>query len=112
MPFASLFLCLSPPNLRASEAKIERDLTLLGATAVEDKLQDDVPETIAKLADANVGLWVLTGDKQETAIKVGYACKLLRDQTKVHIISVDQEDHDAVQQVKEIETRGARWAGR
>lgn len=85
---------------RATGAKIERDLTLLGVTAVEDKLQDDVPETIAKLADASVGLWVLTGDKQETAIKIGYACKLLRDQTVLHILSVDDEAHDTTQQVK------------
>jgi len=43
---------------------IEKDLTLLGATAIEDKLQDGVPETIANLSLAGIKIWVLTGDKQ------------------------------------------------
>ena len=56
---------------------IEKDLILLGATAIEDKLQDDVPESIAKLSQANIKIWILTGDKQETAINIGFSCKLL-----------------------------------
>ena len=44
--------------------EIERDMILLGATAIEDKLQDGVPETIANLALAGIKIWVLTGDKQ------------------------------------------------
>jgi len=51
---------------------IERDLILLGATAVEDKLQRGVPECIDKLAQAGIKIWVLTGDKMETAINIGY----------------------------------------
>ena len=58
---------------------IERDLQLLGATAIEDKLQDRVPQTIANLLAANIKLWVLTGDKQETAINIGFSCELLSD---------------------------------
>ena len=50
---------------------IEKNLFLLGATAIEDKLQDGVPESIATLAAANIKIWVLTGDKQETAINIG-----------------------------------------
>ncbi|KAI8827036.1 uncharacterized protein EV422DRAFT_23127 [Fimicolochytrium jonesii] len=57
---------------------IERDLTLMGATAIEDKLQEGVPETIATLAKADIKIWVLTGDKMETAINIGFACNLLR----------------------------------
>ncbi|XP_072152042.1 phospholipid-transporting ATPase IA isoform X4 [Bemisia tabaci] len=56
---------------------IELDLNLLGATAVEDKLQDKVPETIATLLKADINVWVLTGDKQETAINIGYSSKLI-----------------------------------
>jgi phospholipid-transporting ATPase len=56
---------------------IERKLKLIGATAIEDKLQDGVPEAIATLLNANINIWVLTGDKQETAINIGYSCKLL-----------------------------------
>ncbi|XP_059037500.1 probable phospholipid-transporting ATPase IM isoform X4 [Mustela lutreola] len=59
--------------------EIERDLMLLGATAVEDKLQEGVTETIASLSLANIKIWVLTGDKQETAINIGYACNMLTD---------------------------------
>ncbi|KAF3830512.1 hypothetical protein GH733_004331 [Mirounga leonina] len=59
--------------------EIERDLMLLGATAVEDKLQEGVIETIASLSLANIKIWVLTGDKQETAINIGYACNMLTD---------------------------------
>ena len=44
--------------------EIEQNLTLLGATAIEDKLQDGVPQTIANLAIAGIKIWVLTGDKQ------------------------------------------------
>ncbi|KAF5925435.1 hypothetical protein HPG69_001881 [Diceros bicornis minor] len=59
--------------------EIERDLMLLGATAVEDKLQEGVIETVTNLSLANIKIWVLTGDKQETAINIGYACNMLTD---------------------------------
>lgn len=49
-------------------AELENDLRLLGATAIEDKLQDGVPDTIADLKRAGIKVWVLTGDKLETAI--------------------------------------------
>ncbi|XP_032231937.1 phospholipid-transporting ATPase IA isoform X2 [Nematostella vectensis] len=62
---------------------IERNLFLLGATAIEDKLQEGVPESIAALADADIKIWVLTGDKQETAINIGYACRLLTGEMKL-----------------------------
>uniref|UniRef100_A0A8C3I129 Phospholipid-transporting ATPase n=1 Tax=Chrysemys picta bellii TaxID=8478 RepID=A0A8C3I129_CHRPI len=59
--------------------EIEQDLQLLGATAIEDKLQDGVPETIQLLKKGNIKVWVLTGDKQETAVNIGFACRLLSD---------------------------------
>uniref|UniRef100_A0A8C9A5L4 Phospholipid-transporting ATPase n=1 Tax=Prolemur simus TaxID=1328070 RepID=A0A8C9A5L4_PROSS len=59
--------------------EIEKDLMLLGATAIEDKLQEGVIETITSLSLANIKIWVLTGDKQETAINIGYACNMLTD---------------------------------
>ena len=49
-------------------SELEQDLRLLGATAIEDKLQDGVPETIADLKKAGIKIWVATGDKLETAI--------------------------------------------
>lgn len=56
---------------------IERELILLGGTAIEDRLQDGVPDAISILADAGIKLWVLTGDKVETAINIGFSCNLL-----------------------------------
>lgn len=55
-------------------------MVLLGATAIEDKLQDGVPQTIANLRKTGIKIWVLTGDKQETAINIGYSCQLLSDE--------------------------------
>ncbi|KAJ4957996.1 hypothetical protein NE237_025107 [Protea cynaroides] len=81
---------------------MERDLTLIGATAVEDKLQKGVPQCIDKLAQAGLKIWVLTGDKMETAINIGYACSLLRHGMKQICIttmnteSLDQDDKKAV----------------
>ncbi|WCJ20979.1 ATPase E1-E2 type family protein / haloacid dehalogenase-like hydrolase family protein [Euphorbia peplus] len=77
--------------------KIERDLVLLGATAVEDKLQKGVPECINKLAHAGLKIWVLTGDKMETAINIGYACSLLRQEMKKIIITLDSLDIEALE---------------
>ncbi|NWX90245.1 AT8B1 ATPase, partial [Nothoprocta pentlandii] len=63
--------------------EIEKNLILLGATAIEDKLQDGVPETINKLSKAGIKIWVLTGDKKETAENIGFSCELLTDETTV-----------------------------
>merc|ERR1711871_644045 len=58
-------------------AEVERDLELCGVTAIEDKLQDGVPETISALRSGGVKVWVLTGDKVDTAINIGYACQVV-----------------------------------
>lgn len=55
----------------------ENDLQLLGATVLEDRLQDQVPETIASLHQADIKVWMLTGDKLETAESIGFSSKLL-----------------------------------
>lgn len=64
-------------------AQIETNLTLLGATGVEDRLQESVPDTIMALREAGIQVWVLTGDKTETAVNIGYACRLLEDEDLV-----------------------------
>lgn len=75
-------------QLVALYEEIEQDLKLLGATAIEDKLQEGVPETIACLNLADIKIWVLTGDKLETAMNIGYSCNMLRDDmNEVFIIS-------------------------
>ncbi|KAL8170451.1 hypothetical protein V2J09_022255 [Rumex salicifolius] len=70
---------------------MEKELILVGATAVEDKLQKGVPQCIDKLAQAGLKIWVLTGDKMETAINIGFACSLLRPGMKQICISANTE---------------------
>uniref|UniRef100_A0A665USZ2 Phospholipid-transporting ATPase n=1 Tax=Echeneis naucrates TaxID=173247 RepID=A0A665USZ2_ECHNA len=73
--------------------EIEKDLLLLGATAIEDKLQDGVPQTIELLSKADIKIWVLTGDKQETAENIGYSCNLLREEmAEVFVISSNSSE--------------------
>jgi phospholipid-transporting ATPase len=72
--------------LREAAELVENNLTLLGATGIEDKLQLGVPETIALLREANMHVWVLTGDKQETAISIAFSCLLItRDMEQIII---------------------------
>jgi magnesium-transporting ATPase (P-type) len=72
--------------LTAAAMAIEHDLHIVGATAIEDKLQVGVPKTIATLAKAGIKLWVLTGDKRETAIEIGYSTHVLTP--KMHLTEV------------------------
>uniref|UniRef100_A0A8C7QRL4 Phospholipid-transporting ATPase n=1 Tax=Oncorhynchus mykiss TaxID=8022 RepID=A0A8C7QRL4_ONCMY len=71
---------------------LEKDLLLLGATAIEDRLQAGVPETIATLMKADIKIWVLTGDKQETAINIGYSCRLVTHGMSLLIVNEDSLD--------------------
>lgn len=68
---------------------IEHDFFLLGATAIEDKLQDGVPDTIHTLQEAGIKVWVLTGDRQETAINIGMSCKLISEDMTLLIVNED-----------------------
>uniref|UniRef100_A0A672G457 Phospholipid-transporting ATPase n=1 Tax=Salarias fasciatus TaxID=181472 RepID=A0A672G457_SALFA len=71
---------------------LEKNLMLLGATAIEDRLQAGVPETIATLMRADIKIWVLTGDKQETAINIGYSCRLVTHGMSLIIVNEDSLD--------------------
>ncbi|XP_054302045.2 phospholipid-transporting ATPase IB isoform X1 [Pongo pygmaeus] len=71
---------------------IEKNLLLLGATAIEDRLQAGVPETIATLLKAEIKIWVLTGDKQETAINIGYSCRLVSQNMALILLKEDSLD--------------------
>uniref|UniRef100_A0A6Q2YZL8 Phospholipid-transporting ATPase n=1 Tax=Esox lucius TaxID=8010 RepID=A0A6Q2YZL8_ESOLU len=74
-----------------SALRLETNLHLLGATGIEDRLQDGVPETIASLRKAGLQIWVLTGDKQETAINIAYACKLLDPEEEIITLNADSQ---------------------
>lgn len=72
--------------------KIEQGLTLLGGTAIEDRLQDGVPDSIELLGRAGIKLWVLTGDKVETAINIGFSCNLLNNDMELVNLKVQEDE--------------------
>ncbi|CAH8541065.1 unnamed protein product [Schistosoma rodhaini] len=88
--------------------EIEQNLQLLGATAIEDKLQTGVPHTISNLMRAGISIWVLTGDKQETAINIGYSCQLLTQSISLLTMNTKSLDQTREQLVNLIEDFGDR----
>lgn len=68
--------------------ELEQDMTLLGATAIEDKLQDGVPDAIAELGRANIKIWVLTGDKQ-----VSFKFKNVRNSSRLVVATGSNSEH-------------------
>lgn len=72
-------------------SEMERGFTLIGSTAIEDKLQDDVDGTIKFMREAGIRVWVLTGDKIETAINIGFSCKLLTNDMQQYLIDGSNE---------------------
>lgn len=75
---------------------LEKDLELLGASAIEDKLQDGVPETIASLRKAGINFWLLTGDKQTTAIQIALACNFIRAEPEGQLLNIQGSTPDDV----------------
>ena len=63
--------------LKDAYALVEKDYFLLGATAIEDKLQDNISDVLFSFIEAGIKIWVLTGDKMDTAKSIAYSCKLL-----------------------------------
>ncbi|KAL1807211.1 hypothetical protein ACET3Z_030279 [Daucus carota] len=79
---------------------IEKDLILIGCSAIEDKLQEGVPSCIETLSRAGIKIWVLTGDKLETAINIAYACNLINNDMRQFVISSETDE------IREIEDKG------
>ncbi|KAJ7054208.1 phospholipid-transporting ATPase 1 [Mycena amicta] len=77
--------------IEAASEQLEQNFTILGATALEDKLQEGVPEAIELLHRAGIKLWILTGDKLQTAIEIGYSCNLLKPDMDLMILSADSQ---------------------
>lgn len=71
--------------------EFEQNFELVGATVVEDKLQDKVPETIMKLKLAGIKVWMLTGDSVDTAKKIGLSCNLISIREKVFELVGDSD---------------------
>ncbi|RAO66316.1 uncharacterized protein BHQ10_002328 [Talaromyces amestolkiae] len=79
---------------------IETNFELAGATAVEDKLQCGVPDSIDKLVRANIKVWMLTGDKRETAINIGHSCGLIKEISTILDLSNDKESRDTTDAIE------------
>lgn len=77
--------------------RIENQLWLIGGTAIEDRLQDGVPESISLLGQAGIKLWVLTGDKVETAINIGFSCNLLDNDMDLIILKVTDDNISSIE---------------
>lgn len=82
--------------------RIENDFELLGASAIEDKLQDEVPKTIENLKIAGINIWVLTGDKQETAVEIGKASRLIQGDCRYLIVHSIEDLKPKVDEIYEI----------
>lgn len=83
------------------QEKIEVNLKLLGATGIEDKLQEGVPQCIEDLRKAGIKVWVLTGDKLETAINIGYASNLLDGDMKLWTVRGSEDAKKVLQSLTE-----------
>ena len=73
-------------KLEEIHQRIENGLTLIGATIVEDKLQENVPEVIRELRQADIKIWMLTGDKLSTAYNIGLSCNLINKDIKTFFV--------------------------
>ncbi|RCI03572.1 hypothetical protein CU098_002818, partial [Rhizopus stolonifer] len=84
------------------QEKIEINLRLLGATGIEDKLQEGVPQCIEDLRKAGIKVWVLTGDKLETAINIGYASNLLDGEMQLLIARGHEKVEELIKNFEQI----------
>ena len=75
-------------RMEAVGDEIEQSLELIGASAIEDKLQVGVPETIDRLRRANIKIWMLTGDKRETAINIAHSARICRPGSDIYILDI------------------------
>uniref|UniRef100_A0A915PNG5 P-type ATPase N-terminal domain-containing protein n=1 Tax=Setaria digitata TaxID=48799 RepID=A0A915PNG5_9BILA len=86
-------------ELHQSFASIESNLEFLGVTAVEDKLQDGVEDTIVNLRKAGIQIWLLTGDKMETAVNIARSCGLFPPTSTVYMLNTEDDVHEAHKQI-------------
>ncbi|KAK0372614.1 phospholipid-translocating P-type ATPase [Colletotrichum limetticola] len=89
---ASTSLTDRQDKIEAAAETIEQSFNLVGASAIEDKLQQGVPETIDKLRRANIKIWMLTGDKRETAINIAHSTRICQPVSDLYTLDVTKGD--------------------
>ena len=87
--------------------EIEKDCYLLGATALEDQMQDNVKKDIQEFIEAGINFWMLTGDKMETAESIGYGIKLFDADTEVYKIKIKNGngEEEIIRRMEEIKRK-------
>ncbi|XP_060198236.1 phospholipid-transporting ATPase 2 isoform X2 [Lycium barbarum] len=78
--------------------RIEHGFEIIGVAAIEDRLQDAVPETIETLRKAGINFWMLTGDKQSTAIQIARSCNFVSPEPKGQLLLINGRTEDEVGQ--------------
>lgn len=81
---------------------LEVNFELAGATGIEDKLQEGVVETIDKLSRANIKIWMLTGDKRETAVNIGHSCGLIKARSIILNLTDEDGSSDMARRIRSI----------
>ena len=87
-------------NLDKIISYLESDITLLGVSALEDKLQDEVEKDIKKFIDAGINFWMITGDKMDTAESIGYSCGIFSEDTDVYKIKETDDVANVINSMK------------
>ena len=100
--------------LTAAFEKVEKNLYIIGATIVEDKLQDNVPETIRDLHLANIKIWMLTGDKMDTAENIAKSCNLINEEMTVFRLCGNPNSgfDDAITEITDFSLKFREFKGR
>jgi len=83
--------------LEAVAEKIEKQFNVVGVTAIEDKLQVGVQQTIVSVREAGIKLWVLTGDKLETAQNIGFSTRVLSEEMEIMVLDAERGDSSRVE---------------
>ena len=97
-------------NLEKLAEEIEQKVFLLGITAVEDRLQKSVGKAIREFTAAGIKVWMITGDKLETAENIAYSCNLLSRQWKIYEIRsnsvVSKRLEQIIEELRQLESKG------
>ena len=111
---ASISLENKEELLAKAYEKVENNLYIIGATIVEDKLQDNVPETIRDLRLANIKIWMLTGDKMDTAENIAKSCNLINEEITLFRLCGNENSgfEDAITSITEFQLKFREFKGR